>query len=71
MGWHDWGWWMSLHGLIPLLIVVGGITGMVVLIRILRGLPRHADRSRAILDERYARGEIDREEYLAKRQDLS
>jgi len=33
------------------------------------GSPR-ASSARAVLDERYAKGEIDREEYLRRRQDI-
>jgi putative membrane protein len=37
-----------------------------------RGSPSAAARTaRDVLDERYARGEIDRDEYLKRRQDIS
>lgn len=38
--------------------------------RMLRALPAAPTQARAILDERYARGELTREQYLAMRRDL-
>jgi putative membrane protein len=70
---------MLFMGLVPLL-VLGLIVWLV--LEVTRG---HDDRptppawapppfrpdARALLDERYARGEIDRQEYLQRREDLS
>jgi len=54
-------------GLVILLIVL-----IVPFVRSLGGggAPR-ASSARDVLDERYARGEIDREEYLRRRQDIA
>ncbi len=53
--------WLALAGLVVWLVFV--------LIR--PRTPHSDDRAKAILDERYARGEIDREEFLARQADLS
>lgn len=71
-GWMILGWvWMALVWLVPLLILLA-------LLKYLIGnrgpRPPHAPpsrRARDLLDEAYARGEINREEYLQKREDLS
>lgn len=72
MGWHDWGWWMGLHGFIWLLVVVGIIGGIVLLARVAGRRSEGTNRRQAIdvLDERYARGEIGRDEYLQRRRDI-
>ena len=69
-GWF-WGWWM-LHGLGSLLYLILVIVAIVVLARVLSGSGRGAPGrgALAILQERYAKGEIDREEYLQKKHDL-
>lgn len=76
--WHDgwmW-WWMPFHGLMWL-VVIGLLVA--VAIALIRWLTHGTDRSGAsqqraaalnILDARYARGEVDREEYLQRRKDL-
>ena len=64
-GWGDGGWWMmGISSFIGLLIVVALVW---VIVSISRGSgasaaggPGHA---RALLDERFARGEIDADEY--------
>lgn len=68
MMWSGWGlhWtWMVLFWV----VVVGGIAWAVV-----RLAPpttdRHDDAARRILDERYARGELDDEEYRRRRSEL-
>jgi putative membrane protein len=69
--WPFFFFWWPLHGLFSLIVVV-------VVLSLIFGRrrsyypPWHGDRSgaRAILEERYARGEIQREEYLQKKQDL-
>ena len=67
-----WGWWwFPFHGLFTVLVLV--IMALVIG-SIARG-PRHAlphGRSTALdmLEQRYARGEIQRDEYLQKKHDL-
>jgi putative membrane protein len=65
------GWWMPFHGVLSLLFLALVIAGIVALVRSPRD-GRHGRRSSglAVLEERYARGEIDREEYLQKKHDL-
>lgn len=71
--WNHWpgmgpGW----GGLVMLLIWLAAVAGAVVLARWLlrRDSTSPDDRALALLNERYARGEIGRDEYLQKRQDL-
>ncbi|HEX6958093.1 MAG TPA: SHOCT domain-containing protein [Ferrovibrio sp.] len=72
MGWG--GWWMPWHGIAALLLLALVILGIVVLIRSLSG--REASRrpplsaGLSLLEERYARGEIQRDEYLQKKRDI-
>lgn len=77
MGWGmGWGWFgMMLFWLIPLFIVI--TLGAAAIKYLFSGSTRSgtaagSDRDRAfeVLEERYARGEIGREEYLQKRDDL-
>ena len=76
--WHDgwmW-WWMPFHGLMWLLIIGLLVAVVVALIRWLAhgterpGTPPQRPAALDILDARYARGEVDREEYLQRRKDL-
>ncbi len=75
-GWN-WGWYGAGHMFIWLLIIVLVIAGVAWFARSgsRRGnvLPLSDQRSPALnmLEERYARGEIDREEYLQKKRDLA
>jgi len=60
-------------GLLWLLILGLVIVGAIAVIRQLRDRTSRSGASSgalAILDERYARGEIDREEYLRRRKDI-
>ena len=71
-GMHDgWFGWCPMGGLIWLLLIGLVIVGVVA---IMRGFfsARKGESSGAlkVLDERYARGEIDREEYLRRRKDI-
>ena len=71
---HDgWRWWMPFPGLVWLILVVGAIVGLVLLLRSGSGSRSSAGRRSAldVLDERYARGEIEREEYLRRKDDLT
>ena len=75
------GWWMTIGAWISLLLGIGSlalvIIGVVAGIRwlIRGGTPsahgRDPDRALALLRERYAKGEISREEFQRMRQDLS
>lgn len=71
---HEWMWWWGpLHMLIPLLFFGLVVAGVIVLIRKLWPESDHLgtrSRARDLLDERYAKGEIEREEYLRRRQDI-
>ena len=74
-GWN-WDHWPGMGpgwgGLVMLLIWLAAVAGAVVLARWLlrRDSTLPDDRALALLNERYARGEIGRDEYLQKRQDL-
>lgn len=70
MGW----WWMPFHGLSFLLFLVIVVASIVALFRFIRGDgARGKSRTPALdaLGERYARGEINRDEYLEKKRDLA
>jgi len=76
MGWGGgWGGWGILGGLHLILWWVLLILGIVVLFKLLiggslRSGRETADRVLEILKERYARGEIGKEEYEQKKRDL-
>lgn len=62
MMWGPWGWGMGLGSAVFLALIVIGI--VLVLRRPSGGEPgQRGDNARRILDERFARGEIDEEEY--------
>lgn len=75
-GWHmhdwmsSWGLWPMI---VPLLVLIAVIASIAVLIQ---NFPRDPGNNRPrrgaaeVLDERYANGEIDREEYLRRKQDI-
>jgi putative membrane protein len=76
---HDWGWgwgwggmWLGPLFMIALLALL--IAGIVALVRWIGGGGSDGGgrvrTAREILDERYARGEIDREEYQRRRDDM-
>jgi len=72
----DWGWgFMWLMPLVMLAFFALMIAVIVLLIRWLGGESGGRSAStrtaRNILDERYARGEIDREEYLQRQKDIA
>lgn len=74
---HDWGMGWGGGMAFGLVLTVGLIILLIVLaVTFLRSLGADTTRptdptAREILDQRYARGEIDREEYLRRRQDIS
>lgn len=78
----DWTWMAGAWGWVFLFILVGGVGTLAVLgVRVLRGGLDNDRSSRVgadsdqrairILDERFARGDIDREEYTERRDHLS
>jgi putative membrane protein len=73
MGWEWGGMWLGPLFMLAALAMLVGI--VVFLARWLGGdraaAPEAPRTARDLLDERYARGEIDREEYLRRRQDLA
>lgn len=71
-----WGPWGLVHGLFSLLIFAAIVVIAFVLVRqMMSGGQKTEGESRPTaldqLDERYARGEIDREEYLQRKKDIS
>lgn len=75
-GWGGWGGMLPFGGLFGLLILALVVVGVVWFVRALlqrRDQEPHAERhfrGLDVLDERYARGEISRDEYLQKRRDV-
>ena len=75
-GWGATGWIGPLHMIIWLLVFVLVIAALVWFVR---AMVRPLDRSRSerrsagldVLEERYARGEIGRDEFLQKKRDIS
>ena len=69
------GAWMLLWTLLALALLALTVVAIVYLVRRMPGGAGHAgegrDQALADLRQRYARGEIDREEYLARREDLA
>ena len=76
-GWDGWGWFWPFHFIIPLLFLALVVTVVMLLVRYATGWSDHPPtvgrRSMGLdaLDERYARGEINRDEYLEKRRDIT
>ena len=73
-GWNGWMGWGSGVGILWMLLLVGlTIAGAVALARVL--LPRsgapHDDDAVSVLRARFARGEIDEDEYRARRATLT
>lgn len=71
---HDWSSsWGAWHMLIPLIFWIAVIGGIAMLIQKLtagQGRGPSGKRALDVLSERYAKGEIDREEYLRRRHDI-
>jgi putative membrane protein len=70
-----WSWFWPFHFIIPLLFWALIIAGVVWIVRYMTDWGDHPHTGRRqpgldILEERYARGEINREEYLQKRKDI-
>lgn len=82
--WDGWGWFWPFHFIIPILFSIVIITVVVLAVRYVIGRGGHAmgpsmmgpgveRRSSGldVLEERYARGEINRDEYLEKKRDIT
>lgn len=71
-GWGPWdgGWWGFGMGLGMLLFFALIVVGIVLLLRPTPEPRREHDRAIEILNERFVRGEIDREEYEERRRVL-
>ncbi len=70
---HEWMWWWGpWHMLMPILFFGLIIFGVIALVRYLwpGEAPQERRRALDVLNERYARGEIDRDEYLKRRNDI-
>jgi putative membrane protein len=71
-----WGGWMLFHGIFSLLLLLLVIVGIVALVRlIIKPGARPGETSARsagldVLEQRYASGEIERDEYLQKKSDL-
>jgi uncharacterized membrane protein len=72
MGWDGgiWPWFMGFHGIFWILITMLIVFWIVSLIRDWRRNPAR-DAVFSVLAEEYARGRIDRQEYLRRKEDLS
>ena len=74
--WGGWGWFGPFHFIVPLLFWALIITAVVMLVRYATGWGGHSPRldrrppGLDVLEERYARGEINRDEYLQKKRDI-
>lgn len=67
------GFMMFFWVIVLLLLVAGTVVGVVLLVRALTGSSSGGDvssRARSILEERFAKGEIDREEFEERRRVL-
>jgi len=71
--WHGWGWGMGFGWLFMILfwvLIIAGIVGLARWLFYVPGSGRSERRPLDILKERYARGEITREQYEQMRRDL-
>jgi putative membrane protein len=77
---HDWNMWWGGGGMwfgplwmiVWLVVIIAGIAALVRWVGGTGGSVGTPTRgARDILDERYARGEIDRDEYLKRKQDIA
>ncbi|OYW35469.1 MAG: electron transporter RnfE [Hydrogenophilales bacterium 12-61-10] len=72
MGWHWLGWLgMAFFWLVLVLLVLAAVKYLIGNRRSNAPDGERKPDALAILEERYARGEIDREEFLKKRDDLN
>jgi len=74
--WDGWTWFWPFHFILPLLFLAIIVTVVVLLVRYMTGwgnrsfLPERRPPGLDVLEERYARGEITRDEYLQKKHDI-
>ena len=74
-GWGDWGWFGPFHFVVPLLFWGLIIAAIIFVAR--RAVwsdaspVGHRRAGLEVLEQRYARGEINREEYLQKKADIT
>lgn len=75
---ESWGglWWGPIGMIIWLLLLVAIVVAVVWMVRSTgqgggRELPPRRSAGLDVLEERYARGEIDRDEYVQKKRDLT
>ncbi len=74
--WSDWGWLGPLHFVVPLLFWGLIIAAIIFVVRRVRSgdqasLVGHRSAGLELLEQRYARGEINRDEYLQKKADIA
>ena len=67
-----WSGWMIVHGAFWLLLLALLVFGAIAVVRFIGSGPARPGFSDAldVLAERYARGEIDRDEYLQRKKDI-
>lgn len=72
MGWTDfgWHWFMGFHGILTLLFLAVIVFIGFAIFRDMRK-NRTTDTAVSVLENRYAMGQIDRDEFLQKRQELT
>ena len=74
--WDGWTWFWPFHFIFPLLFLAIIVTVVVLLVRFMTGWSNRSLRPERrppgldVLEERYARGEINRDEYLQKKHDI-
>lgn len=64
----SWSWGMGFGWIVPLVVI--GLVGWAVVAATRSNRPHGGDRALAILKERYARGEIDRDTFESMRREL-
>jgi putative membrane protein len=76
-GWGPGGWMMLFGGLVWILVLLAAVAAIVWLVRAPwhagHGVPPRPEKTSSgleILEERYARGELERDEFLQKKRDL-
>ena len=64
-----WGWVPAVIGFVFMAAIIGLLAWFIVSM-VRKPVATVSGGARALLDERYAKGEIDREDYLARKADL-